>query len=139
MSASVSDIATAIGAALTTAGVRSLPYLSDTFTPPIALVGIDGADYHMAMGAPALTVYQFTVFLIVSRVDDRSAIPNLEAYMSTTGTTSVIAAIEADVTLGGVVDDVIVRKGGPTRSLTIGTGTPVVYATTEFAVEVHAR
>lgn len=138
MSATVTQIATAIAAPLTTAGIRTVPYLPDLFTPPVALVGIDDVNYHDAFGVPPPSMYKFTLFLVVSRVDDRTAIGALEGYMSTTGTTSIIATLEADPTLGGVVDNTIVRKGGPTRALTIGTS-GVVYATVEFTVEVYAR
>ena len=131
---SVSDIATAIGKALGTAGIRYIEYLSDTVTPPVALVGIDTIDYHGAF-AFADVQHDFTVFLILPRASDRAGIALMESYMSQAGTTSVRAAIEADQTLGGVVSSLKVTKSGPPSAISVG-GTE--YLSVPFAVEVHA-
>ena len=144
MTASVSQIAAALCSAVSAnvvvpgskVKIRSLPYLGDTFTPPIVLAAVEGASYHEAAGI-GNAAHTFTVSLILSRVSDRSAWSAVEAYMSAVGTSSVYLALEADPTLGGVVNNVYVDKAGPPRSLTLGTS-GAIYLEIPFSVEVIA-
>lgn len=136
-SPTVAQIATALQTALETiSGLRTAPYLSDNVTPPVALVAIETVEHHGAFGGGDVQ-HDFTVFVIASRASERAGIEALEGYMSQAGTTSIRAAIEADVTLGGVVSSAWVKKAGPPKSISIGS-TGVVYLACEFAVEVHA-
>lgn len=98
------------------------------------MIAIDTVDYHGAFGN-ADVVHTFTVFLILSRVDDRAAIAAMEDYMSQAGTNSIRAALEADLSLGGVVSTLVVTKSGPPASISIN-GNP--YISLPFTVEVHA-
>lgn len=142
----ISAIAAAIGEAVQ-AGVqtpqgqqmRYLPYLGDTFTPPIVLVGIDTVKYHLAM-AVRDSAQEYVAMLILSRLNDRNAVLQMEAYMSPIGPSSVMEAIEApddagDSTLGGVVQNVLVTEAGPPDGLKIG---DAVYVTVSFKVAVVA-
>lgn len=52
-----------------------------------------------------------TCRLLVSRADDLSGYAAVGGYLSSSGATSVRAAIEADPTLGGTVDWVVVLTG----------------------------
>lgn len=132
---SVGTIATALETALSTiSGLRTVPYLADTVSPPVAMVAIDTVDYHGAFGGGDV-MHTFTVFLILSRVNDRASITAMEDYMSQAGTTSVRAAIEADLTLGGVVSTLVVTKAGPPAAITIN---GAEYISLPFTVEVHA-
>jgi hypothetical protein len=132
----VATIATALGSALSTiSGLRVLDYLSDTFTPPAALVGIDTVDFHGAFSDTGDVVHDFTVFVIIARSSERAGIVTLEGFMSQSGTPSIRAALEADRTLGGVVSSLKVTKAGPPASVSIN---GAEYVSVPFAVEVHA-
>ncbi len=65
-------------------------------------------------------MYDFTVFVIVGRVSERTAQASLDAYLSYDGASSVRAAIEGDLTLGGIVDSVVINRSTSIRGLTIG-------------------
>jgi hypothetical protein len=128
--------AAAIGAALGSAGIRYLPYLPDTFSPPVAVVAIETVDYHASFGASGsgrTVAFTFTVFVIVSRVDDRSGISAMEDFMSSDSPTSVATALEADTTYGGLAQTAICRKSGPLTALTVG---GVAYVSVPFVLDV---
>lgn len=132
---SVGAIATALQAALqTVTGLRTAPYLSDTISPPVALVAIDTVDYHGAL-SNADVEHVFTVLVIVGRASDRAGLASMEDYMSQAGASSIRAALEQDLTLGGVVSTLIVRKSGPPTSVGIN---GAEYISVPFTVEVHA-
>ena len=133
----VSDIAAALESALQTIpGLRTWPYLPDDFTPPAALVHIDQVVYHGAL-ANADVVHRFTVFIITGRASERTAQKTLQSYMSQAGNSgSVIGALEADKTLGGVVSTLLVEHSGPVSPITLDGS--VVYLSVPFSVLVHA-
>lgn len=135
--ADVSALAAGLSTALTKANFRATPYLADTFSPPCALVAAGKVTYHETFGVYGLGTYAFDVMLIVPRVSDRAGIAALEANMSTRGDTSVIAALEADGTLGGIATGVIVRESGQMANITFGQS-GAVYTTISFTVEVYA-
>ncbi len=132
----VSALAAALGAKLTAAGIRTLPYLSDTFTPPIALVGIDTIDYHVAFGFKG--IYTFQIWLILARSSDRAAIASMEAYMDVEGSKSVRQLLESDGTLGGIAEYVKVTRAGPPQVIQIkpAVGDAIPYVSVLFTVEV---
>lgn len=137
MSATLTDLANGLAANLTAAQIRSTAYLADSFSVPCALVAAKEVEYHQAAGRPAPFLATFDVYLLVARPSDRAGIEALECYMSTSGDTSVIAAIEADGTLGGVASTTVVKSAGPMTGLTIGTS-GAVYTMVPFVVEVFA-
>lgn len=134
----VDEIAAALDAALATIeGLYTFPYLPDTFTPPVAVIEIEAVDYHGAFSGGDV-VHQFTVFVIVSRSNDRTGAVALQGYMSQAGEpTSIQGALESDPTLGGVVSSLVVEKAGPVAPVTIA-GSDVVYLSCPFTVHVHA-
>jgi hypothetical protein len=135
--ASVAAIAGALETALQTiSGLRTAPYLPDTFTPPVALVAIEDVEYHGAF-AGGDVVHTFTVFVIVARTSDRAGYETLEGYMSQpgSGAPSIAEAIEADPTLGGVVSTLKVTKAGKPLAVTVSSAS---YISVQFEVEVHA-
>jgi hypothetical protein len=144
---SVTQIASAISAsvlAYTKANgvtLRSLPYLSDQVPTPLLLPAIEKVTYHAAFGNGNVH-HEFTLHLIVGRVNVRTSMASLEGFMSYDGPSSIRAALEAPDavgarSLGGVVQDVVVVESGPPGSLGIGTP-PVEYAVCPFSVEVTA-
>lgn len=82
-------------------------------TTPMAVVGVPPIDnYHVTMrnGTMDLTV---PVLILVSAALDTVGQQALAAYANPTGSSSIKAAIEADRTLGGVVDDCYVQSFTP--------------------------
>lgn len=138
-SSTIPEIANALESALETIdGLRTAPFLSDSITPPLALVAWDETvAYHSALAASAAE-YSFTIFLIVARSSDRAGIEAMETYASLNGPMSIRAAIEADPTLGGVVSTLLVEKSGPPTSLNIGQS-GVTYLSLPFTVTVYAE
>jgi hypothetical protein len=83
-----------------------------------------------------LDEYNFVITVIVGRVGERSAQRLLDSYVSTTGTSSVKAAIELDRTLGGKCDSLRVTDMRNYGSLVIG---EITYLAAEFNVVVFAQ
>jgi hypothetical protein len=94
----------------TIAGLRTDAITPESTNTPFAFVGVPHRiDYHATQGVPRGKVALFfTVTVGVSSVVDRVGQSQLAGYADPTGTPSIKAAIEADRTLGGVVDDCIV-------------------------------
>jgi hypothetical protein len=80
---------------------------------------------------------RFVILILVSYIDTRDAQRQLDAYLSTTGDNSIIAAISDDPTLGGVVNSATVTelKSYGTLELTDG-GTR--YLSAELAIEIFS-
>ncbi len=133
----VTALAGALGTALGTVGIRALPYLSDTFSPPVALVGVDTAGYHESFGgANGLTAYRFIVYAILARTADRAALSAVESYLSSSGASSIRAALEdGDPSLGGLAAGTVVVRGGPPAAISIN---GAEYVSCPFEVTVHA-
>jgi hypothetical protein len=114
-------------------GLRSFAYPPDSVSPPAAVVTLPEVDFDstMARGSDRLEI---VVAVLAGRVSERSAVPLLAGYMSGSGSSSVKAAIEADVTLGGVAHSTRVLTADP-RPMTVGS---VEYFGAEFNVEVIA-
>lgn len=107
MTANYDDVKVALGKTLKTiAGLRVYPRLSGQINPPAAVISPgegpfltygttldDGDDLDLA------------ITLLVSRGDERSSDEDLGAYIARTGDKSILAAVAADHTLGGLVDD----------------------------------
>lgn len=136
MSATIPDIANALAAAIGTIdGLRTLPFLADVITPPVALIAWEEvSSYHGAFGYSDVE-HTFTVHLIVGRASERAGIEAMEAFASPSGSSSIRAAIEADNTLGSVVSTCIVDKSGPPGQLTVA---GLTYLWLPFTVLVHA-
>jgi hypothetical protein len=133
--ASITELRVGIAANLATiSGLRTTAEIPDNINPPIAVVGFDRVQYHQSF-KNGLANYDFTVQLIVSRVDERNAQRYLDAYCSSTGASSVLLAIESDKTLGGKAFDCFVSEMSSYGSISIGENT---YLAAEFQVQVLA-
>ena len=133
--ASVTELRTAIATNLATiSGLRTAAEIPDNINPPIAVVSFDRVQFHQSY-KNGLSNYDFTVQLIVSRVDERNAQRYLDAYCSSTGASSVLLAIESDKTLGGKAFDCFVSEMSSYGSVIIGENT---YLAAEFQVQVLA-
>ena len=134
MPATVSQVATGLQTALSAiSGLRTFSYQPEQENPPFGYPQINSINYHRAMQGGDV-VMDWTVFVIVGRWLDRTAHTALDDYLSYSGSKSVRAALEADLTLGGVCQTLIVRSGADITSLDAGGAQFLVI---QMQVEVH--
>jgi hypothetical protein len=79
--------------------------------------------------------YNFVVQLIVGRVDERTAQRSLDAYCSSTGSSSVLLAVESDRTLNNKAFDCVVTEMSSYGPVLVNDTT---YLGAEFQVRVLA-
>lgn len=107
-------------------GLRTSPHpVESVASTPLATVQLAGIDYHSSLGASStsgLAAIRWTVDVIVGRVALRSTAELLESLVDPTGTstTSVVAALEADKTLGGECSTLIVQGVSGVGTSTVG-------------------
>lgn len=133
----ITQVVEAIESALETiSGLRTAEYVPDQVNPPMAIVDFPGdIDYHAAF-ANGLFTFEPTVIILVSKVVDRVGTAALAAYASPTGTNSIKVALEADKTLGGVVDDCHVVSF---RRLTAQETVDIAFYGGVFTLRVYAK
>lgn len=108
----------------------------DQLNPGIAGMGypsLNNIEYHGAMGAGLITM-TFTITCIISRQSERTAQSVLDGLLGY-GSGSVRNAIEADGTLGGIVNDTVVVSAD--NILTVDAN-DTQYFTVDFRVVVYA-
>lgn len=131
----VSGLRTQIANRLATiSGLRTAATVPDSPNPPIAIVMPTGITYDTTMGR-GLDEYDFTILVIVGRVDERTAQNALDAYCAPTGAGSIKAAMHADRTLGGTAHDSRVTAMRNYQGYAVG---EVTYLAAEFVVSVIA-
>jgi hypothetical protein len=133
--ASITDLRTGIATNLATiSGLRTAATVPDNPNPPIAIVVPQTVNYDDTFQR-GMQTYQFTVLVIVGRVDERTAQNNLDAFVSSTGTKSIKLAVEKDKSLGGKAFDVRVSEMRNYGQVSIG---EVTYLSAEFNVICYA-
>ena len=133
--ASIAELRTALGTNIATIlGLRVSDFIPDNPNPPIAIVQFDRAQYHLDMGN-GMTEYTFVVQVIVGRADERTAQRNLDSYCSSTGSSSVLLAVESDRTLNGKAFDCVVTEMSSYGPVLVNDTT---YLGAEFQVRVLA-
>lgn len=136
----MSDQSTAIRAALAAAitnvvpNVQSSAYLLNNPTVPGTYVTEGEIEYDEAMGG-GMDMLTFVIVVLVGYTTDIGAETSLDAFRDPT--TGVKHAVEADVTLGGVVDWCVVRKASAPKPYGQQTGPAALGC--EFTVEVGAH
>lgn len=134
--ASITDLRTAIATNLATiTGLRTSPTLPDNPNPPIALVTPISVSFDDVFKR-GMQTYTFVISVIVGRVDERTAQNKLDAYVSSTGASSIKLAVESDKTLGGNAFDCRVTEMRNYGELTIG---DVIYLSAEFTALCYAN
>ena len=134
--ASLSELRAGIAANLATInGLRTSATIPDQVTPPMAVVMPQTITYDTAFARSGGDEYEFTVTVIVGRVDERTAQNRLDAYCSGSGTGSIKAAIESDETLGGKAFDCRVTSLRNYNQIIVGDTT---YLSAEFVVQVYS-
>ena len=93
--------------------LTALGYAPNDAQPPLFYVGdvdIESIGFGRATGREKLTI---TCRVLTSSADDKTGQQLLAAYLKGSGPTSIIAAIEADKTLGGKCENLqVVRRSG---------------------------
>jgi len=106
-------------------------------TPPAAVVVTPSIDYHRSFNSStALKAYQFRVMVMVAQGLIDEAAHSLDTYADPGSATSVRTAIEADPTLGGVAESLIVESFRPLNAEEVAS---LQYWGGEFSVTVYAR
>ena len=123
----IHDIAAGLAAAMSTVdGLRTSAHPVEVVSAtPLATVQLAGIDYHQSFGNASLSglaAIRWQVDVIVGRVALRATTESLEQLVDHTGTryTSVVAAIEADKTLGGVCSTLIVQRVSSVGATAVG-------------------
>jgi len=136
MPATISQVKDGLKARIQTiSGLRAFDYQPDHVNAPFAFPTLDTITYHQTGMGTGGVVMNFTVTLIVNRAVERTAQDQLDQYMSWDGAQSLRAAIEADRTLGGVCDDLIVTNA---ENLTNIDANDTLYLAVDFKVTVYA-
>jgi hypothetical protein len=134
--ATLSELRAGIATNLATiSGLRTTPTVPDQINPPIAVVMPNTITYDTAFARSGGDEYEFLVMVIVGRVDERSAQNKLDAYASSSGNSSVKAAIEKDKTLGGKAFSLRVTNLRNYNQVTVG---DVTYLSAEWVVQVYS-
>jgi hypothetical protein len=118
----------------TISGLRTAAELIDNPSPPVALVSLDSIEYDQAYQR-GLTLYTFTIIVIVGRAAERTAQRKLDDYLANDGEQSVKVAVESDRTLSGYAQDLRVVSAGSIGSIQVNDQT---YLAAEFTVTVYA-
>jgi hypothetical protein len=119
MPASVLAISEGLKVRLATiSGVRAYSYQPEQLNPPFAYPVLNTATYHQTMGmGNSVTSFDFTIYVVVGRWIDRTAHAALDGFLSPTGSTSIMAALEGDRTLGGACSDLTVSSSANISAL----------------------
>jgi hypothetical protein len=134
--ATIGEIRTALGTKLSTiSGVHVRDFLPDQIVDPLITITPTSINYHGAMQGGLIEV-EFRVLVVVSRVSERVAQTRLDAFASYSGASSVRAAIEADPSLGGVVE--YAQVVGTTDIATADLN-GAVYLVMDYTVAVQSR
>lgn len=105
----IGDIRTGIAATLKDFDLKTFRYPPDSPNPPCAYVDLLSVpEYHSTFNGAVH--YQFIVRLLVSGLDAESGQAALDLLIDAEGDGSAVDAIEADQTLGGIVDSVMVES-----------------------------
>lgn len=135
MAASVSAVATALMASLSgISGLRTKTFQPEQITPPVAYPLLQQVTYHKAFGGGDV-VMDWQVAVIAGRWTDRTAHALLDTYLSYSGASSIRAALEADRTLGGVVQTMVVSSATNIESITQA---DQEFLQIQLQVQVHA-
>jgi hypothetical protein len=134
--ASLTSIRTGLAtnlSAITSLSIYS--YVPDSIEPPTAVIGVvDSVNYDSTMQRGADT-YEIPIFLYVSRVDAQDSQDTLDAYLASSGASSIKQQCESDLTLGGVASSVRVIEADNYGVYNVNN---TDYLGVEFTVEVIA-
>lgn len=135
MPATFLEIADGLGERLSTIrGLRVYDHVPDVFAVPCAYILPDSVNYWQGFAGGNVECL-YTVTLIVGRIAERQNQKALYEFMAYSGDRSVRAAIEADRTLGGRVQTLLVESADNIRLITQGDAS---YLGCDFRCRIHA-
>lgn len=115
-------------------GLRTTATIPEKISPPLAVVMPGNITFDTSFGR-GLDEYEFTVMVIVGKVDDRSSQNRLDGFCNPSGAGSIKQAVEADRTLGGAAQTLQVKQMRNYQQLIAG---DTQYLAAEFVVQVYA-
>lgn len=117
MTTDINSIANGIKDALATIdGLRAYSYQPEQLNPPFAYPELIQVVYHRTMGLGVIQT-EWLVHVVVGRYTDRTAHEALNNYLSASGATSVRAALETDLTLGGATQTLVLSNSADVTSV----------------------
>jgi hypothetical protein len=136
MTATISQVSAALMDALSgISGLRTKDYQPDAPQPPMAYPVLEQVTYHMTMGSGGVVQMDYRVNVLTGRWTDRTAHALLDSYLANTGASSIRSALEADKTLGGVVQQAVVSSAANLSSVSYG---EQEFLEIQFQVTIHA-
>lgn len=100
--ATIGECATALSSQIATAtGLRAFDYVPEDLEPPALFVRLDRIEV-VTMKLGQVDIW-FDVVVFTSRTSDRVGQQRIYEYLSPTHANSIVKAIHADTTLGGVL------------------------------------
>lgn len=96
---------------------------------------LPGTNYERVLGGGASYLFHIIVAVSIS-AGMANGVALVRPYLARTGAQSIIAAVEADATLGGACDDLIVDSAGYQSAQHAATGDQLLVG--EWRVRVHA-
>ncbi len=114
--------------------LRVAAEIPDNPSPPIAVIALNNVSYDLDFNR-GMTLYNFTVTLIVGRVAERDAQRKLDAYAGN-GERSIKTAVQSDRQLGGAAFDVRLSEMSTLGALNLGES---IFLAADFAVQVYAE
>jgi hypothetical protein len=118
----------------TIAGLRVSDTIPDQINPPQAILSLSSVSFDKAMNK-GLTLYTFTLTVLVARQSERSGQAKLDAYVQSSGANSIKLAIESDRKLGGAAYDCTCPQVTSYGVTTIGDN---IYISGEFEILAYA-
>ncbi len=103
----------------------------DQISPPCLLVGLLAIEYHVSY-ARGLDVAELPITLILPRVHDQQAVDTADELISGSGPRSVLEILQADQTLGGASQALVVRRADPESYLSGAADLPAYRWTVEI-------
>ena len=135
---SVAEIRTGlVGALSMVGGLNTYSAEPGQITPPAAVVLTPTIEYHRSFNSTdALKQYDFRIYVLVAQGLLDEAAHSLDTFADPNSSTSIRAALEADTTLGGVCESLIVTSFRPLNAEEVAS---LQYWGGSFDVTVFAR
>lgn len=102
----------------TVSGLRAYDVWPTTINPPVAIVRPLSGTFHEDQDGSVM--YQFEIMLLLQLGNLTVAQEQLDAYIATDGDTSILAALEADPSLGGAADSTMVNGWRDVGTMRVG-------------------
>jgi hypothetical protein len=134
MTATITQVATGLQTNLSTiTGLRASAYQPEQLNPPMAYPVLTTVNYHRAFQGGDV-IMDWVIHVVVGRYTDRTAHAAMDDYLSYSGSKSIRAALESDLTLGGVSQTLVVSSAADIRSLN---SADAEFLEIQFTVQVH--